>query len=414
MIHFDKSILNNGLKVILHQDGTTPLVAVNIMYDVGAKDENPEKTGFAHLFEHLMFGGSLNIPKYDEPLQKAGGENNAFTTSDLTNYYCTLPPQNIETAFWLESDRMLSLAFTPKSLEVQRNVVTEEFRQVYLNQPYGDAWLLLRPMAYNKHPYRWPTIGKKVAHIQKASMNDVKSFYNKFYNPDNAVLVVSGNINPEKTLPLIEKWFGTIKNNSKKNKRNIPVEPEQKTARKKTVNRNVPLDAIYKAFHMCSRKDERYYASDLISDILSNGNSSRLNQTLIKKKKLFSDIDAYITGDIDNGLFVLSGKLVKGVNMKDAEAAINEEIDKITQNKVPERELKKVQNKIESNLEFSDMSILNRSINLAFFELLGDANMVNQQIDHYNAVTLDDIINTSREIFRNTNCSTLYYYSNNS
>ncbi len=411
MIKFNKIILANGLRIIVHEDRSTPLVTMNIMYDVGARDEHPDKTGFAHLFEHLMFGGSLNIPEYDKPLQKAGGENNAFTNNDITNYYCTLPAVNLETAFWLESDRMLSLGFTPKSLDVQRNVVTEEFRQVYLNQPYGDAWLLLRPLAYKVHPYQWSTIGKEISHIQNAQMSDVKAFYERYYNPCNAVMVISGNTNLAEVEKLAGKWFAPIPNHNGRNNRKLPQEPPQSEKRSLKVDRTVPFDAIYKAYHMCARLDNEYYATDLISDILSNGNSSRFYQQLIKNKKLFSEINAFISGDIENGLFIITGKLTKGVSMETAEEAIDKEISQLINQPVQEEELQKVKNKVESSLIFSEMSILNRAINLAYYEVLGNADMINDITGYYDAVKSDEIRSLSKSILAENNSSTLYYYS---
>ncbi len=411
MVNFEKFELENGLRVIVHKDATTPIVALNILYDVGARDEDPEKTGFAHLFEHLMFGGSINIPKYDTPLENAGGENNAFTNNDITNYYLTIPRQNLELAFWLESDRMLDLAFSEKSLEVQRNVVIEEFRQSYLNQPYGDVWLLLRPMAYKVHPYRWSTIGKEVAHIEHATMEDVRAFYGRFYNPNNAILTVAGNVTTEEVKDLATKWFGPIPSGPSL-RRMLPGEPRQEEARSLTVERPVPFDAIYKAYHMCARNDADYHTTDLVSDILSNGNSSRLYNRLVKEEKLFSDLHAYITGDIDKGLFIFSGKLVKGVAMEKAEAALNREIDHIRTQPVTDDELTKVKNKIESNLEFSEISVLNRAMNLSYSELLGDAGFINAEKKKYAAVTREGILAVASEVFRPENCSTLYYLAN--
>lgn len=413
MIKYERRILDNGLTVIAHEDKSTPLVAVNIMYDVGARDENPEKTGFAHLFEHLMFGGSINIPKYDEPLQKVGGENNAFTNNDITNYYCTLPVQNIETGFWLESDRMLDLAFSPKSLDVQRNVVSEEFKQVYLNQPYGDAWLLLRPMAYKVHPYRWPTIGKTIQHVQDANMDDVRSFYKKFYNPNNAVLVVSGNIAPDKVFALADKWFGKI-NNRGENQRSLPAEPIQTEERRSQVEKDVPANAIYKAWHMCARLDPEFYATDLVSDILSNGNSSRLNQKLVKEQKLFSDVHAYISGDIDKGLFIITGKLMPKVPVEAGDQAIENEIKQITNQILDTRELEKVKNKVEASLIFSETNILSKAINLAYYETIGDAEINNRLIERYRAVSTEEIRNQAKHVLSKDNCSTLYYLSKSS
>lgn len=408
MITYEKFQLANGLKVIYHQDKSTPLACINILYNVGARDEDPEKTGFAHLFEHLMFGGSINIPNYDEPLQMVGGENNAFTTNDITNYYLTLPSENLETGFWLESDRMLSLAFSDKSLEVQRNVVIEEFKQRYLNQPYGDVWLLLRPMAYKVHSYRWDTIGKEISHIENATMEDVKSFFKKFYCPNNAIMVVAGNVELETVKLLSEKWFGPIPKGPE-NKRNLTAEPKQTEARSLTVERDVPVDAIYKAYHMCSRYDKEYYACDLISDILSRGNSSRLHNALIKDKKMFSDLHAYVMGDFDKGLFVISGKLTKGVSMEEAEKGIEEELQKIKTQLVNADELTKVKNKMEASHEFGEVDVLNKATNLAVSELLGDAGMINQEVEKYLAVTAEQIMEQANLIFSVENCSTLYY-----
>ncbi|MDO9185555.1 MAG: pitrilysin family protein [Bacteroidia bacterium] len=410
MIKFEKFELANGLKVIVHQDKSTPLACINILYNVGSRDENSDQTGFAHLFEHLMFGGSVNIPNYDEPLQRVGGENNAFTTNDITNYHLSLPADNLETGFWLESDRMLSLAFSEKSLEVQRNVVIEEFKQRYLNQPYGDVWLLLRPMAYKIHPYSWDTIGKEISHIENVKMEDVKKFFKTFYCPNNAIMVVAGNVEVEEVKQLSEKWFGPIAKGPD-NKRNLPQEPEQTEARSLTVERDVPVDAIYKAYHMCSRYDKEYYAVDLISDVLSQGNSSRLHNTLIKDKKLFSDIHAYVMSDFDKGLFVISGKLTEGVTMEQAEEAINEELQKIRSELVTVDELTKVKNKMEASHVFGEVDILNKATNLAVSELLGDADMINKEVEKYLSVTAEQINEQSNIIFKKENCSTLYYKS---
>lgn len=411
MIGFEKFTLANGLRVLVHEDSSTPLAAVNLVYDVGARDEFPDKTGFAHLFEHLMFGGSVNIPRFDEPLQLVGGENNAFTNNDITNYYITLPSHNLETAFWLESDRMLSLAFSEKSLEVQRHVVVEEFKERYLNEPYGDVWLLLRPLTYKVHPYQWATIGKEIAHVQQATLEDVKDFFKRFYCPNNAVLVVSGNVTTDLVKELCAKWFADIPSGPA-NKRSLPAEPLQTEARSLTVHRDVPFDAIYKAYHSCSRSDPEYYAIDLMSDLMSRGNSSRLYQQMVKNKKLFSEIHAYVTGDRDKGLFIIEGKLIKGVSPQVAETALQEEIDAMQNIDVNPEELTKVKNKIESTLEYSSMSALNKAMRLAFAELLGDADYVNREIELYEAVKPEDIREQAKKILRPENCSTLYYLSN--
>jgi predicted Zn-dependent peptidase len=412
MIQFDRFVLDNGLKVLVHQDKSTPMAVVNVIYDVGAKDEDPAQTGFAHLFEHLMFGGSVNIPVYDEPLQLAGGENNAFTTNDLTNYYCQLPAENIETAFWLESDRMLSLAFSKKSLEVQRKVVCEEFKEHYINKPYGDVWHKLRELVYTSHPYRWMTIGKELKHIEDATLEDVKAFFNKHYNPSNAILVVAGNVALDQIKTLSDKWFGNIPSGEKYN-RNLPVEPTQTAPRFLEVKADVPLDALYKCWHIYPRTDDRYYTADLISDILSGGGSSRLFQSLVKEQQLFSNIECFHMGSTDAGIMVIEGKLVKGVDIKKAEAAVNLELKKLQEVGISVAELEKVKNKTESAMAFEDMSVMNRASSIAMYELLGDANLMNTELDKYRAVTAESIVEQSRIIFDENNCSTMYYLSNN-
>src|SRR6476620_928223 len=412
MIRFEKFVLQNNLRVIVHQDLSTPMAVMNIMYDVGARDEDPNRTGFAHLFEHLMFGGSINIPVYDEPLQMAGGENNAYTTNDLTNYYIQLPAENLETAFWLESDRMLSLAFSEKSLEVQRKVVIEEFKEHYINKPYGDVWFKLREMAYKQHPYRWMTIGKELSHIENASLQDVKNFFAKHYRPVNAILVVAGNVTVEQVRELAEKWFGPIES-GERYVRQLPEEPEQTAARKLEVHADVPLDALYKTWHMGARLDKGYYVADLITEILGGGGSSRLYQKLVKVKQLFSNIECHHQGTVDKGLLTIEGKLVKGVKMEDAERAIEEELEKLRQEKITEDELQKVKNKTESIIAFEDMTVMNRANSLAFYELLGDASLMNTELSRYQEVTADDILKESNAIFNENNCSTLYYLSKN-
>jgi len=413
MVKFNRFTLDNGLRVIVHEDHTTPMAVLNILYDVGARDEDPEQTGFAHLFEHLMFGGSINIPQYDEPLQRVGGENNAFTSNDVTNYYITLPAANIETAFWLESDRMLSLAFSEKSLEVQRNVVIEEFKQRYLNQPYGDVWLRLRPLAYKKHPYQWATIGKEIKHIEDARIEDVKAFFSKHYNPQNAIMVVGGDITTEQAKQLAEKWFGPIPMGEKYH-RNLPQEPEQYEARRETIIAKVPLNDVYIAFHMPARLEDGYYEIDLVSDILSRGNSSRLYRTLVKDKQLFSEIHAYNMGSFDRGLFVIEGKPLENVSIEAAEAAIWEELEKLKQEPIPADELTKVKNKTESTMVFSEMSLLDKAMNLAQFELLGDAENLNKETSKYLAITAEQIQAQVNKVFRKENSSTLIYLAEKS
>lgn len=410
MVRFERFQLANGLKVLVHPDTSTPMAVVNVLYDVGARDEDPARTGFAHLFEHLMFGGSVNIPDYDEPLQVAGGENNAYTTNDLTNYYLQLPADNLETAFWLESDRMLSLAFSKKSLDVQRKVVCEEFREHYINKPYGDVWHLMRQLAYTTHPYRWMTIGQELSHIENARLEDVKNFFFKHYTPCNAILVVAGNVTLEQVRLLAEKWFGDIPA-GERYLRNLPQEPEQTSERRLTVHRNVPMDAIYKTWHMCSRLDDKYYATDLLSDILGGGASSRLYQSLVKEQQLFAAINCFHFGSLDAGLFTIEGQLVKGVDIQLAEAAIEAELDKVRNSLIDERELKKVQNKTESVMAFEDMSVMNRAGSLAYYELLGDGELMNTEFSKYRAVTTEQIHQLANEILTPANSNTLWYLS---
>ena len=411
MIKFEKTVLDNGLTLLLHHDKNTPMVAVNTLFDVGAKDENPEKTGFAHLFEHLMFGGSINVENFDQPLQSAGGESNAFTSNDVTNYYDILPVNNLETALWLESDRLLSLAFTDNSLEVQRKVVIEEFKQRYLNQPYGDVWAVLREMCFKKHPYMWPTIGKEISHIEDATMQDVKDFFKKHYTPQNAILCVAGNIDFEETKKLVEKWYGDIPSGNKY-ERNLPQEDVQTESRKVEVERDVPYDAYYKAFPMCKKGEQDYYTFDLISDILSRGKSSRLYNALVKENQIFSDISAYVSGDMEKGLFIVSGKLNPDRNLEEADKAVIKQLELIKAGDVSENELTKVKNKAHSARTFGEQNILNKAMNLCFFELQGDANLVNQENDRYDQVTLDKIKVIANQYFLEEKSNTMFYKSN--
>ncbi len=411
MIHFDRFTLENGLKVLFHKDASTPMAVVNVLYDVGARDESEDQTGFAHLFEHLMFGGSINIPEFDTELQKAGGENNAFTSNDITNYYDVLPANNLDTALWLESDRMLSLAFTDKSLEVQRQVVIEEFKQRYLNQPYGDVWLLLRPLAYKKHPYKWATIGKEISHIENAKMEDVRSFFQRFYCPSNAILCVAGNFELDYVKERVSHWFGSIPA-GKKNVRILPVEPKQIDFRQLMVERSVPANAFYYAFKMSERKNENYYVTDVLSDALGREKSGRLYVKLKKEKQLVSEITAYITGSLDEGLLVISGKLNDNVDYEIFDRELWNCLDEINAKEISEIELDRLKIKIRTAREFQEQGLLNRAMNLCFFELLGDANGINQEQLIYPAITPEMLKEVSNEILRKENCSRLIIKSN--
>jgi zinc protease len=408
MIDFERFELSNGLRILVNTDKSTPLAAVNLLYDVGARDEHPDRTGFAHLFEHLMFEGSKNIPAFDEALQMAGGENNAFTSNDITNYYITIPAQNLETAFWLESDRMLELAFSEEKLAIQKNVVTEEYRQSYLNQPYGDVWMLLRSLVYKVHPYQWPTIGRSIEHIQNAELDHVKDFFYRFYRPNNAILTVTGNVEPKQIFELAGKWFGDIPAGID-NLRELPVEPEQKEGRVLKVTRDVPFDEIYISFPTGRRLDTNYFTTDLLSDILAGGRSGRLQENLVKKRKIFSEANAWITGSIDKGFFSVMGKLHKGESVEEAESLLWKELNRLKTELIPAKELEKVKNKVEAGNTFAETGILSRAMNLAFYELLGDANMVNHQNEPYFKLSDKDLQDEANEIFRPEKVSVLNY-----
>ena len=406
----NRLVLSNGLRLVHYEDTSTQMVALNVLYDVGARDEHPDHTGFAHLFEHLMFGGSVHIPDYDTPLQQAGGENNAWTNNDITNYYLTVPRSNVEIGFWLESDRMQELAFSEDSLDVQRGVVMEEFKQRCLNQPYGDTGHLIRALAYKVHPYRWPTIGKELSHIANAILAEVKEFFFHFYAPNNAVLAVTGNISWEETVWLTEKWFGGIPRRVVM-KRNLPQEPEQTKEHREVVVRDVPVDALFMAYHMCARESSDYYVFDILSDILSNGRSSRLTQKLVQEQHLFSNIDAYISGSRDTGLLHISGKLANGVSLEQAEAAVYRELDELKNVPVDSHELDKVKNKFESSQIFGNINYLNVATNIAWFELTGQAEDINLEVEKYRAVSANQLMNVAKHTFCEQNRSVLYYKS---
>lgn len=410
MIAFKEFQLANGLQVIVHEDSSVQIAVLNILYDVGSRDERPDKTGFAHLFEHLMFGGSVNIPNYDEPLQRVGGENNAFTSTDITNYYLTVPAANIETGFWLESDRMLSLSFDPQVLEVQRKVVVEEFKQRYLNQPYGDVWLKLRPLAYKKHPYQWATIGKEISHIEEATMDDVRSFFSEHYVPNKAILVVAGNVTLEQVKQLSEKWFGPIPS-GKITPRSLPLEPKQVAKRTETVKAKVPADALYMSWHMPGRFHEDYYAIDLLSDILSRGKSSRLYNALVKEKEIFTSISSFVMGTVDPGMLVISGRINAGISLEKAEEEVNQILQEVMQEGITEDELQKVKNQALSTLAFGEVEVMNRAMNLAFAKLSGDANLVNEEKGIIEGITKQHIDGVAKEILTESNSTVLYYKS---
>lgn len=412
MIDFQRFILNNGLRVIVHEDNSTPLVAVNLLYDVGSRDENPTRTGFAHLFEHLMFAGSANVPDFDQPIQHAGGENNAFTNNDMTNFYASVPAENLETLLWIESDRMLALSINARTFKVQRKVVVEEFNETTLNEPYGDMWHLMSDMVYKVHPYRWPVIGLEPKHIEEANLTEVKDFYKKFYVPNNAILVVAGNLEKcggtEGVVQRIENWFGNILKGAVP-PRELPLEPRQTSQIRKIVESNVPLEALYIAFRSPARRDDDYYAVDLLTDVLSNGSSSRFYRRLLKEQRLFSEIDCFQIGNIDPSVIIIEGKPSEGTSLEKAEAAIWDELELLKNDLIAENELQKLKNKIESQQAFGDAGALNKAMNLAYYELLGDANLINTEINNYNKVSAQDIQRVAKEIFTKENSAVLFY-----
>lgn len=410
MIKYSKHALDNGLTVIIHEDQTTPIAVVNTLYHVGSKNEEETKTGFAHLFEHLMFGGSKNVALFDEPLQKVGGDNNAFTTPDITNYYITLPSQNLETAFWLESDRMLALSFDPNVLEVQRKVVIEEFKQRYLNQPYGDVWLKLRPLAYTQHSYKWPTIGKEISHIENATMDDVRKFFYNYYAPNNATLVVAGNVREREVLNLVEKWYGDI---PAKPHRASPIksEPTQTAYRFQEVRADVPVDALYMAFHIPGKKNLAYYTSDLLSDLLGRGASSRLYESLVKNRPVFSSLSAHNTGAHDPGLLVISGRTNQNVSISDAEKYVWEVLEKFVSEDIADFEVDKVKNQAESVITYNETEVLNRAMNLAIATSLGDTDLVNEEVRIIQSITKENLREEAQKTLRKENCSVMHYLS---
>lgn len=408
MIQYNEFELTNGLKVLVHEDPSTPIAAVNILYNVGSKDEHIEKTGFAHLFEHFMFEGSKNIKHFDSELQKAGGDNNAFTSNDITNYYASLPAANLETIFWLESDRMLELDFNQKSLDTQISVVCEEFKENYINKPYGDMWHLISDLAYTQHPYKWPTIGLKLEHIQAITLQETKDFFYTYYRPNNAYLAVSGGVKTAEVERLAKKWFGAIERGNTIS-RNYSKEPVQNKKRTNYINADVPVSSIMKAYHVCDRLHPDFYASDLISDLLGSGLSSRLFQELVKEKQTFSEANAYLSGTDENGLLIIDGKLSEDVSMEKAEQDIDESLQKFLQSEINEQELQKAKNRTLNYLAFSNESHTNKSFNLSYFKMLNRMELLNEEKDMYQKVTTADIHRVANHVIKEENASVLYY-----
>ncbi len=411
MVQYSTFTLDNGLKVVVHEDPNTQMAVMNLMYDVGSKDEDPNKTGFAHLFEHLMFEGSVNIKDFDSQLQKVGGSSNAFTSPDVTNYYIQLPAVNLETAFWLESDRMLGLDIHQEKLDIQKKVVIEEFKQRYLNQPYGDVWLKLRPMVYKEHPYNWPTIGKEISHIEDSTLEEVNAFFKKHYNPQNAVLVVGGNVTTEQVKELAEKWFGPIPA-GEKYERNIPQEPKQTEARFMEIEKDVPLNAIYKVWHSCDHNSPDYYPVELLGDILGSGKSSRVYEKLVQEKRLFNSIHMGHSSSFDPGMFIFSGTLNEGVTFEEAEISLELLLQEAKRHPVTDEELFQVKNEAEAHLVFNQVDLMQRCLSLAYATTMGDPNLVNQEAEMIQAVTKEEINAVAEKVLVETNCSTLWYISN--
>lgn len=409
MINYTEHTLANGLTVLANRDADTRMAAVNILYKVGSRNENPSRTGFAHLFEHLMFRGTKRVPDFDIPVQEACGENNAFTGNDYTDFYITVPVENIETPLWLEADRMTGLDISKSALAAEKKVVIEEFNQRYLNQPYGDLWMLLRGMAYKAHPYRWATIGLTPDHIAGASLEDVRAFYHRWYNPSNAILSIAGDIPEERAIELAEKWFGGIEGPVFAPER-LPAEPVQTEARRLEVTRPVPATSVTVAFKMGARLDRNFYDCDLISDLLAGGTSARLNQSLVKEQKLFAAVNAYISGDFDPGLFIVTGNLLPGVTAEQGEAAIWAELDKLKTTPAANYELEKVKNKFEAGIIFGELNVMNKAMNLGFYKMLGDMSLLNGEVAIFRSITADEVMAAAKTTFRPETSSTLIYH----
>lgn len=398
--------LSNGLKIVVHEDHSTPKAVVDLIYKVGAKNEKPNKTGFAHLFEHLMFEGSKHVPSYDKPLQKVGGSNNAFTNQDITNYYINLPANQLETAFWLESDRMLELDFSEEKLQIQKSVVIEEFKQRYLNQPYGDAYLNLLPLHFEQSNYQWPTIGKEIAHIENATLDDVKEFFFGFYAPNNATLVVTGDVYRDRVLNLAEKWFGGIPERQLL-KKGLPRETKQTQAKFTTIYGEVPTTAVYKAFHIPAYLENDYFALEIITELLNSGKAGLFYQELIRKKQLTSSSGGFSWMLFDDGFLTFYSLLNPGVSVEDYDSAF-EEVLNLIQN-TTEEDLQRIKNKIESEYIYGQIKLINRAMSMAIYDAAGKLDIINELLEKYLSVTLDQVKNVANKYLIQENSSTLYY-----
>ena len=410
MIDYTLHTLANGLRIIANRDRRSKSAAVSILYKVGARDEEPSRTGFAHLFEHLMFRGTRRVPDFDHPVQMACGESNAFTNNDYTDFYLTLPVDNLPLALWLESDRMTGLDIDDGKLEAEKRVVVEEFKERYLNRPYGDMTMLLRGMCYTQHPYRWSTIGLTPDHITAATLDEVHAFYRRHYRPSNAVLAISADIDPQRAIAMAEDYFAGI-GDSPQPKQPLPAEPPQTEARRTEVERQVPATVVALAFHIGGRTERDFFLGDLVSDLLAGGDSSRLYNELVKERRIFSSTNAYVTGEIDPGLFVFTGELMPGMTAAQGEDALWDEIGRLQTEAVGEYELGKVRNKFEANTAFGELNVLNKALNLCIYDALGDLPLINREVGIYRSLTADDIIDFSRRTFTRERCSTLIYKS---
>ena len=405
-LSYETFTLSNGLKVVVHEDKSLPKVVVNILYRVGSKDEEESLTGFAHLFEHLMFEGSKHIPHYDKELQRVGGDNNAFTSADITNYYLSMPSNQLETAFWLESDRMLALDISQEKLAIQQSVVIEEYKQRYLNQPYGDAYLHLLPLHFEKHPYRWATIGKSIEHVAQASLKDVEQFFYGFYAPNNAVMVVAGDVRRAEVERLAEKWFGNIPERPLK-KNSLPAEPLQSEAKRKEVTGNVPFPAVYKMFHIPAYGERDYFTLDLISDLLSNGKGAWLYEDLIKKHKVATSVSAFVWGHLDPGAFSINGYVSENASTEEYESQLRNCLDRLAH--LPEQELTRVKNKVEASFILQKTQLLEKAMAFAYSDAAGDLSLVNKVPEIYRSITVEDIYRVTQHYLQEKNCSTLLY-----
>ena len=408
MIHFNSHRLKNGLRLIHHYNATTSMVAVNLLFDVGSSDENPSKTGLAHLMEHLMFSGSKHVAKFDDMLQRAGGDSNAWTSCDVTNYYDVLPVHNLETALWLESERLVNLNLTEENIAIQKSVVTEEFKQRYLNQPYGDVLHLTHGLAYEVHPYRWPTIGLDVDTIKSFTSDDIINFHNRFYSVNNMVLCISGNVDFDTAVKLVEKWFGDIEPYDIA-PRNLPEEPVQQQCRFITHKSEVPNNMLFLTYHMCSRTSADYPVSDIISDILGNGMSSRFYQQLILNTNMFADVDASVMGARDPGLFYIRARLEQGVDFDKARDAINEVLRQLIDGGATQHEIDKCVNKYISNKLFENVGYAEKAVSLCMHELLWGAQGINTENDRYREITPQAVNSVASQLFDSNNCSIIYY-----